>query len=235
MSLRTALVLMFAVTSAGFLPGCKERGEGSFFGLVNRGNDSNSSDGGDTPGESSAAGAPQVKTSDQLFNSYLVMTGLSPEVLGMTGFAGFRSNVFAGLEAQLPPTFEASGFAVGHQVAVVKLAGGVCNQLVETARTQPTLGNAVFGALDFNAAADVVLNTEAKRRTMVEAVFLKFWGPTNLEKLPPRTEAVSDLTQVMNQIYDDSTNTAVRNASFTRNLAKSACTAVLSSLPVVLQ
>ena len=83
--------------------------------------------------------------------------------------------------------------------------------------------------------ASSALDTDNERRALVEAILLKFWGPSELERLPDRATTASDLAAVLAEIFTDAANTLQRNKLFTQNMAKAACTAVLSALPVVMQ
>lgn len=183
---------------------------------------------------SGAKGAPVLKTADQLYNSYMALTGLTVQTLG--GFYNTVTTTYNTLESQLPQSNDVGGYSVGAQVAINKLAAVFCHSLVERASppNAPALAVPIFGDVSLGGTASSQLGTEAQRRAMARAVLMRFWGSPLQEKLPPREDAVADLASVLGEIYaavpsDQST------ALLTRKMSKAACTAVLASLPVSLQ
>lgn len=223
--------LIWLVLAAVMFAGCSERGPG---------NASVSSYQSVKPGDSQqvmtsvAKGAPVLKTADQLYNTYMSLTGLNVQTLGQ--FYPTVTTTYNTLESQLPGSNDVGGYSAGAQVAINKLAAVFCNSLVERAFTAnaPALATPIFGTLSLGGTASSQLGTDAQRRALATAVLARFWGSPLQEKLPPRESAVADLASVLGEIYAASTSEQGTSV-LTRNMAKAACTAVLASLPVTLQ
>ncbi len=223
--------LILVAWVAVFLAGCSERGPGNSSSFVHQ-----SGKVSDTQQvmTSVAKGAPVIKTADQLFNTYMSLTGLTLSNMGGGSYATI-TNTFASLESQLPGSNDLGGYTAGSQVAINKLAALFCDRLVATALGNGSLAAPVFGSLSLSGLANAQLSSDAQRRNLASAVFARFWGSPSQEKLPPRESAVAELSTLLGEVYAAATPQQQGSAVLTQNLAKTACTAVLASLPVSLQ
>ncbi len=221
MPLKLALSLSLASLAFPILSGCTARSTPSDTTLVSSG----------APSSSMVA----LKTADQIWNTFMVLTGVSPSAVGTPSEISAFLTVYDGLKPQLPGTNEPTAFAPGQQVAITKLAALFCDKLVVLSASNSALAEPVFGSLNLGAAANRTLETPEKRVALASALLERFWGPAEQERLPSRSEAIADLALVVEGIYLGASPSSQAGIPLTGNLAKSACTAALASLPVVLQ
>jgi hypothetical protein len=230
MPLKLALSLSLASFALPILSGCTARSTPSDTTLVSSG----------APSGSMVA----LKTADQIWNTFMVLTGVSPSDVGNSvesnavGHISAFIGVYDKLKPQLPGTNDPTAFAPGQQVAITKLAALFCDKLVVISASNSALAEPVFGSLNLGVAANQSLNTPEKRVALASALLERFWGPAEQERLPSRSEAITDLASVVEEIYlnaGSSSQAGLAGITLTKNLAKSACTAALASLPVVLQ
>lgn len=140
------------------------------------------------------------------------------------------SNKFDSLKVQLPTDNDAKAYTFSAQGAATELAAEYCSVLVNTAAftTQKT---AAFGpALNF-AAVPTVTYVPANRLAIAQSITLKFWGD-GLPNMPAATLASHQ--QMIADLIGDLAAGEANTTATTRNVAVGACTAALSSAPVIM-
>ena len=128
---------------------------------------------------------------------------------------------------QLPTDSRIDGFLASHQVAISQLAIEYCNALIE----DTTLRGNYFPGFDFSAAANLAFDTTAKRDLLLDPLISRINGNTLISQPDP-----VDVKQELNYLIDRLTSCGTACSSDrTLTVAKSSCTALLSSAVMVVQ
>jgi len=148
----------------------------------------------------------------------------------LTDIATTQSSVQTTYETvvqQLPTDSRIDGFLSSHQVAISQLAIEYCNALVE----DTTLRSSYFPGFDFGAAANLAFDTTAKRDLLLDPLINRINGDTLLSQPDP-----VEVKQELNNLIDRLTSCGTACSSDrTLTVAKSSCTALLSSAVMVVQ
>ena len=173
-----------------------------------------------------------LRNFDQINNTMAALTGVD---------VSRTRDTFDGLRQQLPTTFDVQTFVSAHQVAVFKLALEYCDNMVES----PQLRDAFFGAdvdydpdfieavdFDFDAPADIAFADTVGTEAMFERLMRRMLG-NGLESQPAEDEVGMVLADLTDSLTEQC-NVSNCDTNRTRTIVKAACSAVLSSAPVLL-
>lgn len=145
------------------------------------------------------------------------LTGIAPSDPAVAAAYGRLSNL-------LPDSPDARTFVASHQVAIFKLATEYCNALI----TAPGKLSAVVGQDLPGSFPDAPLD-DSTRAIFAKAFARQFWG-SNLDGLPPTSQTVSVLSNLMMELQTGKTPSSALTAA----VVTAACTATLSAAPVLI-
>lgn len=132
------------------------------------------------------------------------------------------------VEVMLPRKNSLDGFLGAVPVGIFRLASAYCNQLVN-GKDMEEVQRQRFPTIDFNGKANVALALP-KRSVVANAFIDAFWGK-NIVSGKDRDNAVAHLVAYIDDTLQEATH---RNSvKGTRNTLLGACTAMLSSAPVI--
>jgi hypothetical protein len=164
-----------------------------------------------------------IRNFDQINNTMASLTGVDPT----------RRNVrdtYVALAQQLPGGNDVRSFVSSHQTGIFKLALEYCDALVESS----TLRGALFGSgIDFNAPVSTALGDPARKQLVADRLVERFVG-TNLASQPSVQEVRPIVTGLLDQLTAPCRQASSCSSTRTRSIVKAACSAVLSSAPVVI-
>ena len=179
--------------------------------------------GGFTPGDDPTVG---IRNYDQINHSMAAITGVSTEVRQVR-------DTYRELTQQLPGSNDVRSFGSSHQVGIFKLAVEYCDEMLDVR----DLREDFFGT-QYNLNRRVVdaLTPQAKQH-VADTLIEKIYG-ANLANQPGAAEAGPEvlglLDQLTAQCEQSSPNDDDCQAGRTRAVVKAACSAVLSSAPMLL-
>lgn len=158
-----------------------------------------------------------IKTFDQIAASYQQLTGVNTK-----GNATI-SKQFADLKGSLPTDYSLTAISPAMISAAQKLAAYYCDAMMADA----TLRSAAVAGFDFTKTPSVAFaGTGAE--TVAKGLIEKFWGKGRSD-LPDAAETTKLVADLINDMKTGKADTA----AMTLNLSMGACTAVLSSAPVL--
>lgn len=150
----------------------------------------------------------------------------------LTGVSTQDRNVertFATLTQQLPGGNDLRSFVSSHQVGSFKLAIEYCDRMVETR----SLREAIFGTgFNFNNRTYTAFQDPNAAPLISDRLVEKFYG-TGLANQPTAEQARPAVTQLITDLTAQCTNDNACDREHTQSVVKAACTAVLSSAPVL--
>jgi hypothetical protein len=174
------------------------------------------------PGGFSDEVRPEVGLRDfnQINETMATLTGVSPSARNVR-------EVFGELTQQLPGANDVRTFVAAHQIGIFKLALEYCDAMVDSR----SLREALFG-LGFDQPPDVAFSDPAASGRIADALADRMIG-VDLDDLPGRDEVRPIVVELIDTLTQDC-GADQCEAEDTRTALKAACTAVLSSAPVML-
>jgi hypothetical protein len=152
-------------------------------------------------------------------------------MMAVTGVEGNSAVIsrFNTLKSQLPTDNDIKAFSFSNQIAVTVLAAEYCNALVtNTNNVYTTQRTAAVGAINFGANPSVALNAAGKA-DVAQKLLAKFWG-AGLAASPNAATTQASIVTLLGDLVAGETD----NTTTTRKAVTGACTAVLSSSPILI-
>ncbi len=163
-----------------------------------------------------------LRNFDQINDTMSVLTGVPKDT-------GSVERTFEGLTQQLPGSNDLRGFVSAHQVGAFKLGIEYCDRMVESR----TLRENLFGTgFRFGADTFTAFQDPSAKQLIADRLVERFYG-TGLADQPDTAQTRPHLVQLIDDLTTECTSPAACDREHTQSVVKAACTAVISSGPVL--